>query len=274
MLPPERVFAEMSALGLRATELGPLDYLPFDPERIRTALGEHELELVAAFVPLVLHRPREGYDAELERIIEVLAAAGAEVVVAALVTDREWSEPTHLGQGLWSQILLRLDEVAELVSERGLKLAVHPHAETVIERGDAIERLLAESEVGWCLDTGHLAIAGIDPARFAAEHAERIVHVHLKDVDLALAGEVGAHRLSLLEATRRGLFRPLGDGDAEIASVVRHLDAAGYRGWVVVEQDIAITGAEPAPGTGPVDDVRRSLEFLASRPVPEPNRRR
>ena len=35
MLPPERVFAEMAELGLRATELGPIGYLPLEPEAIR-----------------------------------------------------------------------------------------------------------------------------------------------------------------------------------------------------------------------------------------------
>jgi hypothetical protein len=33
----------------------------------------------------------------------------------------------------------------------------------------------------------------------------------------------------------------------------------------VLEQDIAITGSEPAVGAGPVLDVRKSIEFLSTR---------
>src|SRR5687768_6586877 len=57
MLPPERVLAEMASLGLRATEMGPVGYLPPDTDDVRTLLAGHGLGLVAAFVPLVLHEP-------------------------------------------------------------------------------------------------------------------------------------------------------------------------------------------------------------------------
>src|ERR671914_1220308 len=55
MLPPERVLAEMASLGLTATEMGPVGYLPADPERVRSLLARYDLSLVGAFVPLVLH---------------------------------------------------------------------------------------------------------------------------------------------------------------------------------------------------------------------------
>src|SRR3954464_12860538 len=54
-LPPERVLAEMAGLGLAATELGPLGYLPLDGRALRATLDPHGLRLVGGFVPLVLH---------------------------------------------------------------------------------------------------------------------------------------------------------------------------------------------------------------------------
>jgi inosose dehydratase len=62
---------------------------------------------------------------------------------------------------------------------------------------------------------------------------------------------------------RHGLFRPLGDGDVPVADVVAVLARRGYYGWLVLEQDTALDGVPPAGG-GPVDDVRRSIEFLRS----------
>ena len=63
-----------------------------------------------------------------------------------------------------------------------------------------------------------------------------------------------------MEAVQAGLFRPLGEGDAAIADVIRALD--GYAGALVLEQDTAITGQEPPVGSGPGLDVRKSIEFL------------
>src|SRR5215207_8093151 len=57
MLPPERVLAEMASLGLSATEMGPVGYLPSDIEEVRALLATHRLGLVGEFVPLVLHEP-------------------------------------------------------------------------------------------------------------------------------------------------------------------------------------------------------------------------
>ena len=57
---------------------------------------------------------------------------------------------------------------------------------------------------------------------------DRVAHVHLKDADLGLGGRVAARDLSLLEATRLGLFRPLGRGDVPVKDVVEILEESGY----------------------------------------------
>jgi inosose dehydratase len=74
---------------------------------------------------------------------------------------------------------------------------------------------------------------------------------------------VSARTTSYLEAVRAGLYTPLGEGDLDITAIVTALENAGYVGWYVLEQDCALYG-EPAPGVGPVADVRRSVDFLGS----------
>jgi inosose dehydratase len=86
--------------------------------------------------------------------------------------------------------------------------------------------------------------------------------VHLKDVDAALAARVRSGELTYTEAVRRGMYVPLGQGDADIASVVTTLERAGYAGWYVLEQDIVLTG-EPAPGEGPARDLAAGIAFLS-----------
>ena len=50
-----------------------------------------------------------------------------------------------------------------------------------------------------------------------------------------------------------------------VCEVVRLLDDAGYERWLVLEQDLAITGSEPPVDGGPALDVRKSIEFLSTR---------
>ena len=112
MLPPERVFAEMAELGLRATELGPIGYLPYEPQAIRERLDRHGLRLIGGFVPLVLHeRDLAPTRAAAERSAAVLAQAGAELFVAAVVADDDWSPPRPLDDDAWNRLAANLQEI-------------------------------------------------------------------------------------------------------------------------------------------------------------------
>lgn len=262
-LPPGRVLAEMAGLGLTATELGPLGYLPRDPGMMRAELAAHGLALVGGFVPLVLHEPSlDAARRAAEDAATMLAGAGADVFVCALVMDAGWSAPRPLDAAGFAELVEHIPAIEDLVADYGLTFALHPHAGTLLESAADVERLLAATDVGWCLDTGHLVIGGSDPVAFVRDHGERVVHVHLKDVDGGVAARYGADELTLVGATQAGLFRPLGQGDARIAAVLAQLDAHGYEQWLVLEQDAALTGEEPPVGSGPVLDVQASIEFL------------
>ena len=105
------------------------------------------------------------------------------------------------------------------------------------------------------------------PARARAGFADRVAHVHLKDVDTSCRRLACARASSTSsQPSRQGLFQPLGAGDVPVDEVVLTLEHAGYAGWYVLEQDTAIVGAVPPPGEGPIDDVRRSVEFLQAVP--------
>jgi inosose dehydratase len=104
-------------------------------------------------------------------------------------------------------------------------------------------------------------IGGMQPSELLRGFADRVSHVHLKDVRAEVAETVAAGDRSYLDAVRAGLYTPLGDGDLDIAGIVTELEAAGYQGWYVLEQDSALSG-EPAPGNGPIHQVRRSIDFL------------
>jgi inosose dehydratase len=262
-LPPDRVLSEMRSLGIRATEAGPDGYLGRDAALVRALLDRHGLELVGGFLPVVLHDPAR-LDASLaaaRRTAAMLGELGASVLCSAVVLDDEWSAPRKLSAAEWGQLLAALPLLDGIASEHGLAHALHPHWGTLVERAPEVRRVVEESEVALCLDTGHLTLGGVDPAELATEASGRIVHAHLKDVDTHVAERLRTGGLTLVQAVQAGLFRPLGDGDARVRDAVGRLEEAGYGGRYVLEQDVALA-AEPAAGTGPVEDVRRSVEFL------------
>jgi len=260
MLAAERVLGEMAELGIAATELGAPGFLPDDPGALRAQLDRHGLSLVGSFWPVVAHEP-SGAVASVRETARKLAALGGDVISLALVQDLDWSAPRELTDAQWETLAVTVAEAEAAAAQEGVTLAIHPHEGTLVYTAEQVRRALAETSCGWCLDTGHLYLGGVDPATFAAEHGHRVVHVHLKDVDAAVAARLGSE-LSLLQAVQAGLFVPLGEGDAGVARAIAELDRAGYSRWWVLEQDTAITGPEPAVGSGPMVAVKRSIEFI------------
>ena len=253
----------MHALGLRATELGPAGYLGEDVGAVRERLDWHGLTLVGGFLPLVLHDAarRDESLALARRTCELYASCDGELLVSTAVADAAWSSPRPLTDDEWRQLVEGLARVDDVATERGLTHVFHPHAGTLVETAEQVGRLLNESTVRLCLDTGHMTIGGVDPLALIVGLGERIAHVHLKDVDREVARRLRAGEVSLLEAVRLGLFRPLGAGDVDIEAVVAVLERTGYNRWLVLEQDVALE-ASPPPGAGPIGDVRSSIEFL------------
>jgi inosose dehydratase len=247
-LAPARVVAEMRSAGFTATEAGPPGWLP----------EGCPLELVAGFLAA------EDVQ-EVARQAAWLAAHGAAVLCfAAGRAEAGYDDATTSeggGPGTWAAVA----EAEEVCSRHGLRLAVHPHFGTRIETAADVDALLAQTRSDVCLDTGHLRLGGADPARIPAD---RVALVHLKDLDASLAERVRTRELPFHDAVRHGLFRALGEGDADIGGLVARLEAHGYRGTYVLEQDCVLAG-DPAPGTGPAEDARRSLAFVRTLPLPE-----
>jgi inosose dehydratase len=260
-LAPDRVLADMRALGVHATEAGPPGFLPADPAAARGLLESCGLRLIGGFVTAVLHESARRADelASMKRQAEWLAAGGAELVVLApALAQTGYSGAAEIADAAWGALFEGIDRVAEIAAASGLNVAVHPHWGTAIERPRHIERFLKETAHALCLDTGHIALGGADPVQVARDAGARVHHVHLKDVDGALAARVRAGSVSYNDAVRAGLFRPLGDGAARVEDVLGELRRAGYAGWYVLEQDVMLE-REPAPG--PPEWVTRSAAY-------------
>src|SRR5207253_484361 len=159
--------------------------------------------------------------------LEVLAPGAA-------ATDRSLG----LDDAGWKRFADGVARAAERARGRGFEPTFHHHTATYVEAPWEIERLLELTDVGLLLDTGHLALGGGDPVQGLRDWRDRIDHVHVKDYKRSILESVIADAADMQEAWRRRVFCELGTGDVDLAAFFAELAGSGYRGWLVVEQDL------------------------------------
>jgi sugar phosphate isomerase/epimerase len=132
-----------------------------------------------------------------------------------------------------------LAEAAEVLRAEGVRAGLHNHVGTWVETEDEIEQTLAAIPLlGASFDLGHLAWAGIDVEAILRRHGDRIVDLHLKDLDLDVAAASRAEPTPYQVASDRGLFREPGLGGMDLPGILAALPE-DFGGWVIIEVDKA-----------------------------------
>lgn len=243
---PEELVRAVGDAGYDGIDLGPPGYL--GATRLVGAAG---MPLAGAFVELpFLSGTWDEACARLDAVLDALehrpgwpaprptlADAGSPERAAAIgraAVDRSASwTPSQ-----WRRVGQELARVVDRCRERGFEPTFHPHAGSYVEAPWEIDELVARSDVGLCLDTGHLLVGGGDVHEALTAWGERINHVHLKDVDGTILASLRADRPPLLEMWRRGTFCAFGEGIVPLAETIAALRRRHYDGWIVVEQDV------------------------------------
>ncbi len=265
VLPPATVLAEMAELGVTATELGPPGYLPTDARDLGALLDEYGLRLVGGFFATVLHdaATQESTLDSADAVATLLARAGGDVLVLAAATGLDgYDDRPALSDQEWATLVDTAARIAERAAALGLRTVLHPHVGTHVETRAEVERFLHDSDLALCVDTGHLLIGGTDPVDLVRRHPHRVGHVHLKDVDTALAEQVRGGERTYTQAVADGIYVPLGAGDVDLAAMLDVLAERDYDGWYVLEQDTALA-EDGGTDAVPREHVRQSLDRLA-----------
>jgi inosose dehydratase len=277
---PLALLDEVAAAGYAGVDLGPVGYLGDAgdlAERLRTrglALAGGYLEL-AFSDPAALEAALPSLDALLDTFVAVerpesgappprptLADAGSPER-AALPGRSAIDRSVGFDDDAWGRFAEGVAVAVARCRARGHKPNFpHPPA-TSIEAHWEIERMLELTDVGLCLDTGHLLLGRGDPVRAVRDWGERINHVHLKDARLPVLEAIVAEGASVEAIWRRKAFCPLGEGDVDVDAVLAALREVGYAGWLVVEQDI-IPGPSSAEGQA-AREQRENREYLRAR---------
>jgi inosose dehydratase len=116
--------------------------------------------------------------------------------------------------------------------QHGVTAAVHPnsHHTSLVMSPAEYDRFMAAtagSGLQYNPDTGHLIRGGCDVLTIFKKYRDRIVHVHLKDVD---AG---------------GNWQPLGQGVCNLPALLDFLRQTGYDGWMVAEEESHLAWQDP-----------------------------
>lgn len=263
---------DVAAAGYAGIDLGPVGYLG-DASQLRERLEEHGLSLAGGFLELSFAEPDRLSNemAGLELLLDAFELAGQTfprprpTLAAGGNVARPLSPPESLERawtaGQWRTFAYGVARAAAVCRERGYEPTFHHHVGTDIETPQQIDRLLEITDIGLCLDTGHLLVAGGDPVDAVSRWGERINHVHLKDGDPRAIRELQRQHAPTDDLWRGTAFCRLGAGDFNCRAVIDALKQADYRGWLVVEQDIFPEAANN--GRQAARDQKASRLFLS-----------
>lgn len=248
------VLDEVAAAGYAGIDLGPVGFLGRGAELRDRLASRGGLGLAGAYIELpyadpdTLHRALPALDELLDTFDEAgpnrdtppprptLADAGSE---ARRQRPGRASGDRALGLDAagWERFAAGLAEVVGRCRDRGYEPTFHHETGTFVEAPWEIERVLEVSDVGLCVDTGHLLLAGGDPVAAIGKWASRINHAHLKDARRAVMAGIVADGAPASAIWDREAFPAVGQGDLDVEGVLHALGRIGYRGWLVVEQD-------------------------------------
>ena len=252
----EQCVSEMALAGFTGSEVG--NKYPKDPEILKKALQLRGVEICNQwFSSFLISKSFEEVEKEFRAQLSFLKAMGAKIIGAS---EQSYSvqgqqETPVFGQKYvmddkeWELLCSGLDRLGKIAKEEyGISLTFHHHMGTVVQNPDEVKRMMDNTNpeyVSLLFDTGHFAYCGADPLEMVKTYADRIRHVHLKDIRPEVVQKVKDNGLSFLEGVRLGAFTIPGDGCIDFDPIFEVLEKAGYEGYMVVEAEQDPAKANP-----------------------------
>jgi inosose dehydratase len=122
-----------------------------------------------------------------------------------------------------------LTEVGKRTADLGVPLGYHNHMGAMGQTPEGIEQIMDAVDPRYAkleLDVAHYFQGGGDPAKAVEKYSDRLLFLHLKDVERLPAGAKQSYR-----------FVELGRGLVDLPAVLDALRRTNFRGWGIVELD-------------------------------------
>ena len=245
-VPWKRCLDEMRDAGYAGLELGPWGYFPNTAEALKKELDERSLKLVAGTMGGNFLDDGSVDDMlsmvdEMAPVLKAFDECKYLVLLPPMYTDLETGELAmnpDLSDEEWKKYCRNVELVADRVAKHGLLGTFHPHVDCHVQSEEQIERLLADTKVQLCFDTGHHVYGGGEPISFFRKHADRIPYIHIKDCDMKVKAKMDEEKWSFAKAVFEDIMIEPGKGNIDMKELHDALVEKGYDGWVVVEQDL------------------------------------
>ena len=130
-----------------------------------------------------------------------------------------------------------LNEIAKRVADFGIQTGYHNHMNSLGQTPAQVDAIMQDTDPRYVkleLDVAHYFQGGGDPAAAIHKYGNRLLFLHLKDVEPA--------------ATRSGYqFTELGQGKVNFPAIFQALHDVHFRGWGIVELDDERVGVTRTP---------------------------
>ena len=241
----EQALSEAREIGYTGVERG--QRMPADTQGLRGYLEESGLVLCGGWCSgnLLVNSAADEIEAIRGQVTQFLALDAPCIVYSECsnTVQGDIGTPVNTRPKLSRDEVIayaaRLSEVANWCEDQGMTMAYHHHMGSIIEAEADIDALMQGSDpaLRLCFDTGHCLFGGGDVMAVLNRWADRVHHVHYKDIRPDVVADVRANNRSFLDAVIAGAFTVPGDGCIDFAEVTDALKAMRYEGWIVVEAE-------------------------------------
>jgi inosose dehydratase len=131
----------------------------------------------------------------------------------------------------YKRLGMLLTEVGKRTADLGVQLGYHNHMGSMGETPEGVEQIMAAVDPRFAkleLDVAHYFQGGGDPAKAVEKYSDRLLFLHLKDVERLPGGA---------DAKQSYRFVELGRGTVNLPAVIAALRKINFRGWGIVELD-------------------------------------
>jgi inosose dehydratase len=221
---------DIASLGFHGIQLRANVIKEFgSPTELRDLLEKHQLKMVALSSGGVRIDPA----LEAEEIAKHTANAKFVHDVGGLylqVTD-ERPKDRAITAADYKRLGRVISEIGKRTADLGISLGYHNHMGSLGERPEEVDQILQAADPRYAkleLDVAHYFQGGGDPAKAIEKYSDRLLFLHIKDVE----------RLPENADTKRPYrFVELGRGKVDLSAVFDALHKVNFRGWAIVELD-------------------------------------
>ena len=241
---------DIAALGFHGIQLRANVVKEFDSSgQLRELLEENHLKMVALSSGGVSIDPA----VEAEEIAKHTANARFVHDVGGLylqVTDQRPKERA-ITSADYARLGRLITGIGKRTADLGVSLGYHNHMGSLGERPEEVDQILQVVDPRYAkleLDVAHYFQGGGDPVEAIKKYHDRLLFLHIKDVEPLPDGA---------NAKRPYRFVELGRGRVNLPAVFDALNGVNFRGWAVVELD-----AVPDKARTPKDSAAISKKYL------------